>query len=643
MIQMFADGVLAYDSRLEQYDLEALQITTGVNGAGSATFTMPLGHPAYNSFVSFRTIVTIYRGGELRFRGRVLYANDDYHGRRTITCEGERCLLGDGIMRPYKYPNPLPSDIFQEVINNYNQQMTNYAFKQFLPGRCDISPWDNQPVFASEEPETHLAVLNKLVELYRGFLTFTDDPDTGQRVINWVYDPARESSQQIEFGENLLDFTITEANNPDFATTIIPYGAKTTAGKETGQRLTITEVNGGKDYVTNEQAKAIYGNIVTTITWDEVTDATKLRERAAAALATRSVLASSLELSALDLSIMDKSVDSFSAGDYVRVVSKPHGVDTTFQLTQMTEDLLHPEKSRIILGKDTPALTRASVASVKSVSSTLSGYATKDTLNNYATTDDLSAYATKGDLTGYATTEALAGYATKGDLNNYAPKSALDNYATTTRAEYLAGELSAEISNRAGIINKVNGTVHISGGAPVNILGGKIDIDGSEINFGSEIRFPNTYGVRIADKDGNYYYVLRVDNANSCVVGNDYTNLYLRGKEAVYLHKTGAVVTSDQREKNSVEEIPGAYEAMLDKLTPVRFRYNGRGDRYHIGFVAQDVAQAMTEAGLSPEDFGGFVDLNGDGSHLGLAYDEFIGLLLDKIRRLEKRIEKLEE
>jgi hypothetical protein len=184
--------------------------------------------------------------------------------------------------------------------------------------------------------------------------------------------------------------------------------------------------------------------------------------------------------------------------------------------------------------------------------------------------------------------------------------------------------------------------VHISGGAPINMLGGKIDIDGSEINFKKEARFLNGSGIRIADKDGNFYYVLRVDNANSCVVGNDYCNLYLRGKDAVYLYKTGAVVTSDARQKNSVEAIPEAYTAMLDKLNPVRFRYNGRGDRYHVGFVAQDVEQAMTEAGLTAQDFGGFVDLNGDGSELGLAYDEFIGLLLDKTRRLEKRIEELE-
>jgi hypothetical protein len=62
-----------------------------------------------------------------------------------------------------------------------------------------------------------------------------------------------------------------------------------------------------------------------------------------------------------------------------------------------------------------------------------------------------------------------------------------------------------------------------------------------------------------------------------------------------------------------------------------------------VGLIAQDVEGAVTDAGLSGKDFGGFVDLDGDGKHLGLAYDEFIGLLLQKIRKLEKRIEVLED
>jgi hypothetical protein len=367
-----------------------------------------------------------------------------------------------------------------------------------------------------------------------------------------------------------------------------------------------------------------------------VTDAAALLKKAQAYLDESKVFITSLELTALDLSYMDRGLDTFTVGDMIRVRSLPHGVNEDFQLSKMTEDFLQPHKSKITLGKDIQSLTRADVAgdakSHKEIQDTALQIQSQE-----VDVDAITSAATEA-----AMEQASQIYVPQTYLATLEGRMTEADAGLQQQITANSTAISTEANTRAGIINKVDGTVHISGGAPINMLGGKIDIDGSEINFHKEARFPNGFGIRVADKDGNFYYVLRVDNANSCVIGNDYTNLYLRGKEAVYLHKTGAVVTSDQREKNSIEELPAAYEDLLDKLTPRRFRYNGRGGRYHVGFVAQEVEQALTDAGLSREDFGGFVDLNGDGSALGLAYDEFIGLLLQKIRRLEQRIEAME-
>ena len=101
MIQIMADGVLAYDSRLEDYDLQGLSVTRGLNKGGTAEIIMPPGHPAYNMFTSYKTIVEIYRDSLLRFRGRALYPSDDFYGARTVTCEGEMCFFQDAVSRPY--------------------------------------------------------------------------------------------------------------------------------------------------------------------------------------------------------------------------------------------------------------------------------------------------------------------------------------------------------------------------------------------------------------------------------------------------------------------------------------------------------------------------------------------------------------
>lgn len=608
--RVYADGVLAYDSMLEDYDLDGLKATHGLNIGGTAEIIMPRDHPAYNLFVGHRTIVTIYRDNKLRFRGRALYSADTVYGRRTITCEGELCLLRDGINRPYSYKST-PAKIFRALVRKYNEQVESW--KQFTIGTVTVTDPNDYISMESESAETILDTLNKLVERCGGYIVFTSLAD-GSRVIHWLANLDRRSAQSIEFGENLLDFSSTGANTTTLATGLVPYGAR---NEETKKRLTVESVNGGKDYIIAEDARAVRGTIMATATWDDVTEPANLLKKARAYLEEKKVFITSMELTALDLSYMDKEIDSFSVGDMIRVTSAPHGVDEDFQLTQLTEDLLHPANSQVTLGKDVHSLTREDVAG--------------DHRGQNAVEAMKVSYST--DIEKVTSTVGAAVMEQAAQV--YIPRAEMDDYAKQA-------DLEAEVSARAGILNKVDGVVHIGGGAPINILGGKIDINGSEINFGKEIRFPNGLGIRIADKDGNYYYVIRVDTSNSFVVGNDYTNLYLRGKDAVYLYKTGAVVTSDQREKNSIEELPDAYLDMLSKLTPRRFRYNGRGDRYHVGFVAQEVEAAMTSAGLEPEDFGGFVDLNGDGSTLGLAYDEFTGLLLEKLHRLEKRIETLE-
>lgn len=47
-------------------------------------------------------------------------------------------------------------------------------------------------------------------------------------------------------------------------------------------------------------------------------------------------------------------------------------------------------------------------------------------------------------------------------------------------------------------------------------------------------------------------------------------------------------------------------------LQPTAFRLNnGNSGRYHIGFIAQDVEQALLDSGISTNDFAGFVRSSG--------------------------------
>lgn len=354
MIQVFADGNLVYDSRLQDYVLLGLTSETGLTKGGAAYITMPPDHPAIGSFTSYRTVVEIYRNGVLEFRGRALYPTDDFLRRRTITCEGERCFLRDAVMRPYLYQDA-PAAIFTDIIGLYNAQVE--AFKQFVVGTIDVTDPNNYIRLESESAEQVSETIDKLVERCGGYITFTTNTE-GQRVINWRTEVKYTNRQVVEFGENLLDFAQT-GENTDLLTVLVPYGAQ---NETTGQRVTIADVNDGLDFIQDYDAVALRGVIAKAVYWDDITEPANLLTKAQQYLNKNKNAITSLKLTAVDLSLMDKSIDSFREGDIVRVRSKPHGIDEDYQLTDRSRDYLHPENDRITLGKDTASLTGADAA-----------------------------------------------------------------------------------------------------------------------------------------------------------------------------------------------------------------------------------------------------------------------------------------
>lgn len=363
MIQIYADDVLAYDNRLEDYTLTGLTVSTGLNKGGTASIVMPQGHPAYNIFTSYRTVVTVYRDGVLLFRGRALYPEDDFYNRRTITCEGERCFFRDGVHRPYVYQDG-PAAIFATVVELYNAQVDE--FKRFKVGTVTVTDPNNYIRLESESAESFAATIDKLVERCGGYVVFTTNAD-GDRVVNWYDDLGYRSGQVIEFGENLLDFS-RSSSNADLATVIIPYGAK---DEESGARLTIESVNNGLDFIQDYDAVAIRGVIAKAVYWDDITLPQNLLNKAQQYLANSKLMVTALELTAVDLSDMDKNIDTFRVGDTIRVRSKPHGVDDLFLLTERTYDLLNPAAGKVVLGKEVATLTGSDAAGDRQASNDL--------------------------------------------------------------------------------------------------------------------------------------------------------------------------------------------------------------------------------------------------------------------------------
>lgn len=373
-VQVYADSALVYDTRLEDYGLLGLKTTSGLNKGGTAEIIMPPNHPAYNAFISFKTVVTLYDGGALRFRGRALYPSEDFYNTRTITCEGERCFLRDYYIRPYLYQDA-PATIFSQALDLYNAQAD--PFKRFSLGEITVTDANDYIRLESSTPETFADFFTKMVDRCGGYITFTDDGEGG-RAINWLANLTTQSNQAIEFGENLLEFA-RSGESPDLATAILPYGAQL----DDGTRVTIESVTeDGADWIQDDEAVALRGRIMAFETWDDVTDPANLLTKAKKWLASHKMAVTSLQLTAADLHRLDKNIDSFHVGDRVRVISKPHGLNDWLQLTERTTDWLDPAGGNITLGQTVASLTGSDVLSEQTTNKNI-GKATSNAIANY--------------------------------------------------------------------------------------------------------------------------------------------------------------------------------------------------------------------------------------------------------------------
>ncbi len=101
------------------------------------------------------------------------------------------------------------------------------------------------------------------------------------------------------------------------------------------------------------------------------------------------------------------------------------------------------------------------------------------------------------------------------------------------------------------------------------------------------------------------------------------------------------LTSSDENKKNSIEELPEKYSALFDNLRPVRYKYNdGTSDRFHTGFIAQEIEQALIDSEIDSQEFAGFAkDQNGE---CFLRYEEFIALAVNEVQTLKKKNRDLE-
>ncbi len=345
MYQIRLDDVIIHDYRDEQLRVIEPKLSLEINKSSYLEFKILPTHPYFNHLKKLKSkvkVYKIYRGAyELLFEGRFPDLDSDFYNSYEVICEGGLAYFLDSQQRPFEFHDTSVEDFLRYLVESHNSSVDED--KRFEVGRVTVM---SNLYRLSEKYVDTLEILNdRLLDRLGGY--FNIRYEGNKRILDYLQDFEGVSSQTIAFGENLLDLR-QYAIASDVKTVIIPLGTRL---DDSDRRLTIEEVNNGKDYLENQAAIALYGRIEGIVEFDDVTEATNLKKKGEEYLTEVTQESLSLELNAVDLGLLDASIDYLKVGDWCRVLSRPHRIDRMFLINRLDLDLENPENSTITLGQ----------------------------------------------------------------------------------------------------------------------------------------------------------------------------------------------------------------------------------------------------------------------------------------------------
>lgn len=236
-----------------------------------------------------------------------------------------------------------------------------------------------------------------------------------------------------------------------------------------------------------------------------------------------------------------------------------------------------------------------------------------------------------------------------------------------TTGSLSASRISSGTLN-AGSISTTGKFTFITNGTTYGTVGqfnGSTSIGGVETTtygtamYGKDNKFytiTTDYGARISDAagthsvyvDSNYAVMLAGGAKVQCDSYNSANAIRLTA--SVVYYNDSPVTLSDRNMKSDISYDMQKYEKFFMGLKPAFYHVkHGTSGRYHVGFIAPEVADSLEDNGLSTQDFAGYVVLdnfmNDDIPYnkiSSLRYEEFIPLNTYMIQKLMARVEELE-
>jgi len=363
MFTIYADGECIYNdvNNLQELRVVSPELELSDNAAGTLTMTLPPSNVGYGLIQCLSTVITVKRDGKEIWSGRAVSEKMDFWKNRALTCEGELGYLNDSLQPQREFENPTPRSFLNEIIAVHNTKVS--ADKRFTVGVVTVT--DSMKNEDSEQDEyyndiyvytnfdtTMSCIQEKLVGNLGGHIRIRKE--NGVRYIDYLKDYPKTNSQVIEFGNNLMDFVVNY-DETDFCTVLIPLGERYDEGEIDGLEgyLDISDVNSGKNYLTNDSALQSFGWIERVEHFDDISEEDELLAKGREFLSDIQFGTMELEVNAVDLNYLKADAEAIELLDEIRVKSRPHGLDRMFPVTKLKIPIDHPADSTFTMGTKT--------------------------------------------------------------------------------------------------------------------------------------------------------------------------------------------------------------------------------------------------------------------------------------------------
>lgn len=351
------------DQRFDN-DVISAVLDLGYNTAGSLTVSLPFNHVYFNEIHGLSTLVKVYKlngnNEEWIFTGRVITDDEDFYRTGTFVCEGILKMLCDSIVRKYEFQGT-PADYIRQLISQHNSQVTED--KHFTIRALDVADVDsnNNIVRSSGQyPNTMNELSEKVIQPLGVYVT-AEEVD-GKYMIDIVQSVGSWNNQHIELGDNMVNLTRSRSME-DIKTVVIPLGQE----DDNGNKLTISSVNDGLDFIYDQDAVNRYGVIVGIVEFEDVTLPENLLRKGNAYLRECVNPMQTVHVKAVDMSLCSNDIERLQLG-WTHVQSAPHGINTDMLLTEMSIDLLCPENNTYTLGSTEMTSTSMNSSRMREIS-----------------------------------------------------------------------------------------------------------------------------------------------------------------------------------------------------------------------------------------------------------------------------------